>query len=238
MEKKKESIVINVGDAAKEVILRHGKAPDIEPVYGVHVEGKIGSVLEFITKRNPDPTTTHVEVKRASGIITLYTNEGAEPVSQDIVEDRIKVNERFRQFGINENKVWDVNDLGKLFKRRRKFFPNASENAKLVAQLLNFRGRLDKQMEKIKDTSARHFKQAVEAVVESDLAHSFTLKMPIYDGLPEVEFTVEIILEPRDNNIVVYLESLEVEELGESVMDEAVEEQLKAIRDKYTVFEL
>lgn len=234
----KEEINVNVNAPEGVLVIRHGNAPEIEQPRGITVVGQMGTCVEYSTKRVPVPETTHVIVDRDHGTITMYCKTLMPVSQQDCIQDKIALEQHFLELGLNGKIVWDPNKLGLLFKRRRKYFADISENAKLVTELLTFRANVETAMEQVKDNTARRYKTAVEKVVNSGLPTQFKLKMPIVKGLPAEEFTVEIILEPKDGTVAIYLDSIEAEELLEEMRNAAINEEVKQLQKLYPVFEI
>lgn len=226
-----------VASEGGEVVIRHGEAEPIYPINGVNSTGSIWNPVEYAKKRTPSPDDSHVRVNRNQGTIKLVCGESLPCEQQDVVTGVIDPDALYREFKINTNHPWDANDLAKLFKRRRKCFPKTAENLELVKGLSNFKAAIETNLEKIDDKTARRFKTAVEKTVNSSLPQSFTLKMPVIKGEPEVEFAVDIILEASDGRVSIFLDSIEAEEFADEIKNTAIEKQLEFLRVHYVVFE-
>lgn len=236
MEQNKDFTIV-VDPEQRELIIRQGEAAEVFPRVGVHHVGEIGNPVEYASKRMPVPKSTYVVVNRDKGIVSLVCQENMPPDQCDKIAGTITLDKWFKEFRINTNHPWDANDLAKLFKRRRKYFPKAAENLELVKALSNFKAAIETNLEKIDDKTARRFKTAVEKTVNSGLPQSFTLKMPVIKGEPEVEFTVDIILEAGDGRVSIFLDSIEAEEFADEIKNTAIEKQLEYLRAHYVVFE-
>lgn len=234
---KNDQITLNVNAPEGVLVIRHGNAPDIEKTEGIAIVGQMGSCMEYAEKR-PPKGDTHIVVNREQGKITMTCNTNLPPSQQDVIQDTITIEPHFQELGLNGKKVWDANSLGLLFKRRRKYFPVIAENAKLVTELLTFRANVETAMEQVKDNSARRYKTAVEKVVNSGLPTQFKLHMPIVKGLPAEQFTVEIVLEPKDGTVAIYLDSIEAEEMLDELRNAAINAEVKELQKRYPVFEI
>jgi len=232
-----ERFQFNVTDNDGEIVIRHGEALPVFNPEGLKVSGQIGSPAEFSSMRNPDPATTHVTVDRKNGVITLTANDNLPHNQQHVITGSIQFHPNFIEFKIDKGKWEDPAALGELFRRRRRYFDNTDEGLKLVSALKNFSARVDKQLEKIEDKSARRYRSAVEKVIESNLPREVKLSMPVLNGFNDVEFNVEIALDVRDGGISIWLESPELEQLVEGLISSAIDRQLESL-DKYVVIEL
>ena len=194
--------------------------------------------MEYARRREPNVKTSHVTVNRKSGVITLTCGTDLPPSQQHKIEDVIKLEEHFTELGLNGGKVWSANELGLLLKRRRKYFANMGDNMKLVTELLNFRANVETAMEQVKDNT-RRYKSAVEKVVNSGLPTQFSIKIPLVKGLPAQEFTVEIVMEPKDGTVAIYLDSIEAEEALHEMRDAAINAQVSELSKLgYPIFEI
>lgn len=232
-----EKYQINVGEGTQELVVRHGDALPLETPKGVHISGQIGSPVEFANKRMPDDNNTHVTVNREKGIITLTCNESFPGESRDIITGSIQFHPHFTDLQIDSGKWSDPAELGELLRRRRRYFANSDDGLKLVSALKHFTAKVDKQLEKVEDKGARRYRNAVEKVIESNLPQEITLNMPVLKGFDYNEFKVEIVLDVRDGGISIWLESPELEQLKEGLINTAIEEQLDHLKE-YVIIEL
>lgn len=233
-----ENFNFQIGEAGPEITIRHGEAPEVHPPRGIRIMGQPGTVAEFVQMREPDPKSTHVEVDREKGTITLTANEHLPDAGRTAIRSSIKLDPAFLEFKVNTNEPWDPVQLGKLFKRRRRYFSDSALNLKLVSLLTNFKAKVDSQLEKVDDRSTRRFKEAVEKVIQSELPQSFKISLPIVKGVPAEEFEVEFVMEAREGAIYIYLDSVEAEEIAESAKNTAINEEIEMLAGVYPVFEV
>lgn len=196
MEAEKLQINLAPGMSTAEVVIREGEAiKQLDPKAPVKTEivGTIGTILEYLKKRvnagQFKQTECFITVDRESVKMTLTINE-ADAYKRGTVVSKLQFNPQFVKFGINTDKVWTPADLGLFFKMNRTFFPDRKDNMELVSRLMNFNGTVNATIDRdIKMNGSRtdNFAQ----VVNSNLPESFTLRIPIFKGLPPETLEVE-----------------------------------------------
>ncbi|HJJ86660.1 MAG TPA: hypothetical protein O0X52_06000, partial [Methanocorpusculum sp.] len=137
----KENYNINLapGMSVAEVVIRKGDAPkqlEKRAPIPMRIEGTIGSVVEFLTKRLDTEQfyqgDCHILVNREKVEITLVINE-SNAYDRGTIVGQLSYNPKFVEFGINRDKVWTPTDLGKFIKMNRAFFADRKTNMELVS---------------------------------------------------------------------------------------------------------
>lgn len=175
------------GQTTAEIIIREGDATkQLDPKAPVKTEivGTIGTILEYLKKRvnagQFKQTECFITVDRESVKMTLTINE-SDYYTRGTVVSKLQFNPQFVKFGINDgNKVWTPAELGLFFKMNRTFFPDRKDNMELVSRLMNFNGTVQATIDRDIGSRTDNFAQ----VVNSNLPESFTLRIPIFKGLP------------------------------------------------------
>lgn len=72
--------------------------------------------------------------------------------------------------------------------------------------------------------------------VTSSIPESFKLTIPIFQGMPEKSFYVEIIIDVTDNNIKFWLESVELSQLIETFKKEIMDEEIEKLSDLLIIY--
>jgi hypothetical protein len=111
----------------------------------------------------------------------------------------------------------------------RSYFADQSEAMKLVAELRNFKAKVNKEMEKVSDNRG-NAKIVLDQVVDTNVPEGFTLNIPIIKDATSRLFKVEINIIPRDADMDCTLESVELRELERDIIENFMEEQLVEIR--------
>lgn len=245
MEGKEQKISINVEKGVSEMIIREGDAPkvlDPKPPVKTKISGVIGTPLEYLQKRvntgQFEQEKSHIIVNRENVSITLVINEDDE-YKRGTIKGVLELHPKFKEFGINANKLWTPTELGMFFKMNRAFFPDRAENIKLVSELMNFTATVNNSIERsVKENGNRtdNFAQ----VVNSNLPASFVLNIPIFKGKSAEKLEIETFANVDGREISFVLLSPSANQTLEDIRDKAIDEQIeqiKAIAPKIAIIE-
>lgn len=216
------------GTKVCELIFREGKAlPALEPLKVV-ITGNIDSPFRFLQKRvnEIDQKSAIVIVNREEVWIKLTYNE-ADPYNQGQITGVIAEHPTFKKFGINRGRYVTTYEMAELIKMNRSAFENRQEAMKLVSALKNFKGKVEKDMEKNNDDRGNR-KVLLQQTVESNVPESFKVVMPIFKGMPKETFEVEVYFNPDD--LTCTLVSPEANDTLEEIRDSAIDQVLDNIR--------
>ena len=232
----KFQINFSEGMTKAEVILRKGAAvKELEPKAPIktNLSGVIGVPVEYLTKRVATGQFTqersHLIVNREKIKLSLVINEDDEYTSGK-VDGTLEFHPKFIEFGINTGKVWTPTELGLFFKMNRSFFPDKATNMKLVTDLMNFSATVNNTIERnVKENGDRtdNFAQ----VVNSNLPASFTLSIPIFKGMKFETLEVETFAKVDGREVAFTLLSPGANQTLEEIRDNAIDEQLKHIKE-------
>ena len=129
METEKLNINFADGENVKELIIRETShvnepLPILEPLE-LNIVGTIAAPFSFLEKRYEDPqipvNRSHVIIDRDHLSITLVCNE-RDAREKQTVTGKIELSRQFLQFGINQGKMWEPEDLGQFFRINRSYF--------------------------------------------------------------------------------------------------------------------
>jgi hypothetical protein len=207
---------------------------DIKAPLKLNIDGVIGSVTEFLSKRNDqadqiNQKRCHILVNRENISIKLIFNENDEYLTGSI-KGVLEEHPSFKKFGINSSKVWTPTELGLFFKMNRAFFPSKEENMKLVTELMNFTAKVNNSIDRsVKENGDRtdNFSQ----VVNSNLPASFTLTIPIFKGTQAETLEIETFAQVSGRDVSFVLLSPSANQTIEDIRDKVIDEQLSNIRE-------
>jgi hypothetical protein len=233
-----KNIVVNFpqGAAVAEVIVREGEAAKVlEPKAPVEtaISGVIGTPLEYLQKRVSTGQFTqersHLLVDREEVKLVLIINEDDE-YQRGEVAGTLEAHPKFIEFGINTGKVWTPTELGLFFKMNRAFFPDKAASMKLVTDLMSFTATVNSRIERsVRENGDRT--DVFEQLVNSNLPESFTLRIPIFKGMPPETLEVETIAKVDGRTVAFTLISPGANQTLEEIRDEVINKQLAQIRD-------
>jgi hypothetical protein len=236
MQNEKLQVNLAPGMEKGEIIIREVKTVnelEIKAPLKLNIEGVIGSVAEFLSKRNDqqeqiNQKRCHILVDREKISIKLIFNENDEYLTGSI-KGTLAEHPKFKEFGINTGKVWAPIELGMFFKMNRSFFTDKSENMNLVTQLMNFVGTVNNSIERsAKENGDRSDK--FEQTVNSNLPKAFTLKIPIFKGTDAETLEVETFANVNGREVAFILLSPAANQTMEEIRDKVIDEQLDKIR--------
>lgn len=238
MENEKLQVVLGQGVTKAELVVREvSEVNELEVKAPIRVDlsGTIGAPLEFLTKRLSEEDQInqkrcHVLVNRENLTIKLVICED-DQYKEGKVLGTLQKHPKFKEFGINDNAyAWDPNELGQFFKMNRAFFPDKSENMKLVTDLKNFEAKVNTTIEKQKADNGS-FADNYSGVVTSNLPGAFKLRIPLFKGRPAEDLEVEFYASINGRSVKLYLMSPGACQALEDLRDKVIDEQLDAIRE-------
>lgn len=203
------------------------------------IQGNFQSVSEFASKRmavGEDVRSAQQEITPGWSVvicnneqmtIKLLTDPNDEFATE--VTGKAEYTDVFNEFGINQNKMFNREQLVKLIRFNRRYFPNKEEHANLLAKYQAFKAHVHKDLTDESDRRGnRNF--GINKTVSSDLPETFVLKIPIFKGENDVSFPVEIALEENDSGVRFWFESVELSELLADMKDVMFDRELKELR--------
>jgi hypothetical protein len=235
---KNETLQVNFGDGVTkgELIIREVNEVnelEIKPPVKLNLEGVIGSVAEFLSRRTDQPEQInqkrcHILVDREDISIKLVFNENDE-YNTGSVKGTLEMHPKFIEFGINTGKKWTPTELGMFLKMNRAFFTDKTENMKLVTDLMNFTATVNNSIERsAKENGDRTDKFA--QTVNSNLPKSFNLNIPVFKGKPAETLEVETFAQINGREVAFTLLSPAANQTIEEIRDKEVDKQINAIR--------
>jgi hypothetical protein len=237
MQNEKMQINLGEGISKAEVVIREVDKVnelDVKAPLKLNIEGVIGSVSEFLSKRldqvdQINQKRCHILVNRQKISIKLIFNENDEYLSGS-VKGTLEEHPKFKEFGINSGKVWTPTELGMFFKMNRAFFADKGENMNLVTELMNFTATVNNSIEKsAKENGDRTDKFA--QTVNSNLPKSFVLNIPIFKGINAETLEVETFAQINGRDIAFVLLSPAANQTMEDIRDKVIDDQLSIIRE-------
>lgn len=212
------------------IIIREGEAQPIHDPVKLNISGNIDTVHRFIEKRVAliNQKQCHIKVSRSKKNASLHLVINETDHFSGSVTGTLSLDENFIEFGINTGKKYTLRDLSDFIKMHRFCFDDKDQAMKLVADLRNFKAKVNKDMEKVQDNRGNN-KILFDQVVDSNVPESFILNMPIFKGDVPRKFKVEINIIPRDADMDCMLESPEANDIVADEMEKIITFQLDNI---------
>lgn len=156
--------------------------------------------------------------------IRLLTNPN--DVDGTEITGKAEYSNELKEFGINQGKFFRREELIKILRYNRRFFPNKEENAKLLSSYQNFTASVKKDISDNSDQRG-NVGRTFNKQIKTDIAESFVIEIPIFKGESPVSFPVEICLEDNDSGVRFWFESVELSELLEAKRAELFQRELE-----------
>jgi hypothetical protein len=231
-----EKIEIKLSDNQKELIIRQGIAEPIhEQKAYTYIEMLITSPADWFEKRvnniQVNPMDCHVVADYKDRSILLVLNERDKTV--DKIGGMLIINEELEKLCINKGPV-SIRTLAKTLKMKRHLFADKEDCMRLVSELLSFRAKIEKEVEKFDDRRGNK-RDLTAHVVNSNLPKGFTLNLPIFEGMEKFTINIEIEIDVNDTDTTVTLISPDLEELIITQTDLVFEKELSRFVNGVTI---
>lgn len=241
------------GDKETTLIMRTGEALQLLPPNIVNISGDINTVKNYIKKRRQSdekekaegavlsmeekikynlqfihPDVTIIEIDKQAMTISLKVDPQF-PYG-GTVTGKLEESDELKPFFINKNKEFKKEELVKLLRFSRRFFPDPEKYALLLKeyQVFSAKAYLEmKQEEDLRGNSTRNQTKRVETTLPTE----FTMEMPIFKGQGKEKFRIEICLDVTDAGARFWFESVELAEIIDMRVEEIFSEQLKEFTD-------
>lgn len=195
---------LTLPENSKELILRTGEAEKIVYPKGITIRGILAAPFQFYEGKDLDPAKCHIEIEKDKGVIGLFILD-TDPHSESIIVGSLKNDGYFTQWGINTEKRWTVSTFLKHIKMQRTFFSEKSECDSMINSLQTWNAKVEMVIKNHNDNAGNSLSMLERKVSEIGLKNSFSLTIPIFQGYPKQKFTVEIGLDPKSNQVDLYL---------------------------------
>ncbi len=190
--------------------------------------GNIDSISRFLDKRymvSVFPEKSHIVVDREEKRLVLRFNE-RDPLYYGEIYGKLEYNTDFTLFKINSGEKWGHQSFAQFIKLNRHFF-DSDELRKLHKSLMEFKIKVNKELENSDNNRGDYRRIAVQNVVNRDIPESFNLTINVFTGVEPTTLNVEIYIDP--DSFEVALISSELKEYEKRIADEQIDKELKAI---------
>ena len=215
-----EKMNVNVKLEGKELIIRHGMAPDIEVPKQFVFSGNIDSPGNFYEDREQrklfNPDTSNVILDKRNLKIILTENEKSPKAN--IVIGTLKENPDLTAFRIWGQPEWGLAEMIKFSRKNKRFFKSKEEFDRTVKNLSEYTYKREVQGTE-KDDRKGNVKVAFEQKLTQNIKLEFTLSIPLFEGYADKSFRVEIIPEVTDGGSKFWFESVELIELKDKELE-------------------
>ncbi len=225
-----QEVNVKVETTNGELVIRHGDAYPVREPNQVFIEANILAPAEYLVKMieslNPKNCFVEASVTKKQIKFTI----GHHDVYRDTIAGKLVDSTILRRLPINTEKTYTPKELGQLLKKNKFLFANDADFTNLVGKLLAFSASIQTKLEKVTEQKGNS-KNLLEHNVTGDLPEYFLIDSPIFEGMPNKTFRVEIFAEVTSSSVMLSLESSELIDLEYKYAKELVEEQLKPFEE-------
>jgi hypothetical protein len=234
-----QEIKLTVENGVKEVVVLTGNAEAVYYEKGIDVkDASIAAVHEFLLKKG---TTVEdiVNSKIEFSYDSLYLNllYSARRRNPDVVKGVLKLHPDLNKFEINGGKSYSTFELADFVKMNRHYFENRDTAMKLVSELRNFEGKVNKAVELKADTRA-NAKILINQEVESNIPASFILVLPVFIGQKKIRLEVEINITADFSCSLISPDLKQLIDEETKVIIDCELEKIKVLHPDLKIFEL
>lgn len=186
-------IKIEFSSENKELVILTGTA---EPVYhnkAIEVKnGSINSAFQYLSKKVVKPEIIeHSKLEFCYSKLSIDLYYDARQRNPDVIQGKLKLHPDLEKFNINSGKTYSTFELADFIKMNRHYFENKEYAMKLVTDLRNFEGKVNRDLEAKTDERGNK-KVLINQIVESNIPSGFFLELPVFIGQENKRLEIEI----------------------------------------------
>lgn len=188
-----KTIKVELTAENKELVILTGAA---EPIYynkAIEVKsGSINSAFEYLSKKVVIPEIIeHSKLEFCYDKLYIDLHYDARQRNPDLIMGKLKLHPDLEKFNINSGKAYSTFELADFIKMNRHYFENKDYAMKLVSELRNFEGKVNRDLEAKADDRGNK-RALINQVVESNIPTGFFLELPVFVGQEKIRLEVEI----------------------------------------------
>lgn len=234
---------INLSSLAGDTLtILEGKALELKHPVQIKLEGNIETVAAFLEKRwngdenflgselqQVDASKAVVIVDSEAMVITLFLDP-QNPFGTE-VKAKLEFTPEIQQFKINEVASFTREQLIKILRFNRRYFPDVLKYDELLKAYQSLQISTAADLKQNSDTRGNKGTMFQKTVNSENIPTEFILNIPIFKGQPWETFRVEICLDATDASVRFWFESVELAELVEVRKAEIFADQLESAKD-------
>jgi len=230
-----QNIKLEITGDTKELVIRTGEAIELKNPERLKISGSILAPAHFAEMRGGrfDPLNAHVKVDYQNFKISLVVND--KDVFGDEVTGALVLHPDLDNLKVNNNKLYSPRELYDAIKFMGMFFPNRDQYTALCTSLTNFKSRVETDFENSNDFKGNAANSKLTKI-KTDLGLKFMLSMPIFKGIEESKFEVDICLDTKDGGVICWLESVDLHTLKHEIAKKAMDTEIAKLKHITTIF--
>lgn len=237
----KNDINLNISNPGEhKIILLHGQEPDQVFPSIIQLNGSIMAPKFWYEGKKKsgfgfDESNMHVIVDSSTKTITLHVEDNYEDRGAMITGQLIR-DPCLTEFKINSPDSWTMKQLVSFLKRTKYWFSDKENHMEVMKKVQEFKAKVVRDLEKADDMKGNELYK-YEQKVTSEFKVCFTLLIPVFKGLPQKTFMVEVLFDLTDRDVHFRLSSDELYEIELEYGEEVMRAAMKGL-DSLTVINL
>jgi len=219
---------LNLTTEQKEIVIRKGEALPAKAPKAILINGVLSAPSQFLEGKKFDPIDSHIQIAKDKGEITLHIQD-TDPHTEHVIKGELKSDSMFKQFAINSEKRWTIQEFLKFIKTMRFYFSDKSAHKALIESLQKWSVKIERVITEHNDSKGNSNFQLETKVREVEMISKFDLTIAIFQGYEKLKFTVEIGLDPKNTAVQIYLMSDELIELEIGQREKLIESELATL---------
>lgn len=184
--------------------VRKGEALEAKAPKSIILTGVLEAPAQFLQGKVIEPLNTHLKIFNHEGKLELVVND-TDPYSTHVIIGSLSSNKTLQGFQINSAKRYSISEFLKFIKTMRFYFADRSAHDALIQSIQKWSVKIEKVIVEHNDQKGNsNFQLETKVQAVEGLVHKFDLNIPIFQGYPKQKFTVEIGLDPKNTEVMLY----------------------------------
>jgi hypothetical protein len=233
-----KNIEVKLSSENKELVILTGEAEKVYHLKSIDVKsGSINSAFEYLSKKVVKAEIIeHSKLEFCYDKLSIDLYYDARQINPDVIQGKLKLHPDLEKFNINSGKSYSTFELADFIKMNRHYFENKEYAMKLVSELRNFEGKVNRDLEaKVDDRGNK--RALINQVVESNIPSGFFLELPVFVGQEKTRLEVEVYINSSFECSLISPDLKQLIDLeSKNILDEQLD-KIKALHPELKIFE-
>lgn len=234
-----KELKINVEKGVETITILHGNAEAVFHKKAIEVKNaSINAVQEYLSKKVVSAEVIeHSKIEFCYDKLYIHLLYDARERNPDVIQGSLKLHPDLLKFEINSGKSYSTFELADFIKMNRHYFENKDYAMKLVNELRNFEGKVNRDVEARSDERGNK-RALINQVVESNIPSGFFLELPVFVGQKNTRLEVEVNITASFECTLISPDLKQLIDLeSKNILDEQLE-KIKVLHPELKIFEL
>lgn len=231
-----EELKLNVTPNGDTLTVLYGNALEQKQPNTIKFEGDIKTVSNFLKVRRSkgagyqsiDVAKAVIIVDKFNRTIELFTDP--ENTFGASIKGKLELSNELKAFSINELRKFTRTELVAIIKMNRIYFENREKHLEILTAFQKIESTVNYSAKDGSDDRGNKERQFVKNVT-TNAPMSFTLRLPIFKGFEAQSLSVEVCLDIEEGTAKFWLESVQLNELLQTCVEEIFNNELNEAKD-------